>query len=524
MDNTKNTIDICIEEMNARHLNMKKFLPYFELMKLNKTGVKYKEYDMATLSLVVIYYILMEGKLKERGISFQEIQECVREYIKKAYLKELDLEEERELTRYILLKLQNEGESFKYTYYDSVRHKESVENVRYITFRQNYNANGIIEYYLTSEGIEFFLQTKEFGEESKVTIYLLLLQKQLQSNNFENVYNLVIKINTEVQQQIDKKKEIERDMIYASQDSFNRYTEYTDKSIKYLVEEKDLFESTFKMISEIKEEYLNKANVNLYEMKESEKNNIQYLFNTSEELSLTVDRHSKLLSELVDLKKKTITIRDERRKNAFKKNYNFENFLNTALKVDNVFSFKALISPLLKINVGKSFTPEKINNMFLRVSQKTVEDKIVDNLPQEVEKIISVEEVSLERIKQNFKTYFKVLLSLMVESKEVSLIQLTNEVNIKYGEDAVNHPDFREFIFTLNSRKDIGAVYATFNYKKIHKKGTTASQIEEIYKDLIDTNDDFSIYKHVIVEVEFKSNEEIRLLNNYTITDFIFRR
>lgn len=519
-----NILNLCCTEMPSRHDNLKRYFPFFELLRLNKDSTKFKEYDMSTIALSILEFMLMEGKLKEKGVHFNEIEEFLDNFIKKAYETELSKEELRELTRYILLKLQNNGEPFRYEYYDTAKKKMVVDTIRYIVFKPSYKSDNEFLYYLTSEGIDFFLQTKEFGEESKVTIYLLLLQKQLQNNDFENVYNLVVKINTQVQQQIDRKREISESLIYASLDSFSKYIEYSDNSVKYLTEEKDLFTSTYSLVKEIREEYIKKSGIEIADMKESEKKNIQYLWDTDKELSLTIEKHSRLLKELVSLKKEVIEIRNERRKKVFRKSFDFESFLYDAMKTNNIISLKAILAPLFNLKTRKDFSPEKIESMFTKINTKKTEEIIEEEMVAELGDVISLNQIAEDRLYQNFKIYFKILLKLLTKDNECDLALLVDWIKNKYGEDAVSHPDFSSFIISLYHRKDIGKVFASFNYREIIKKGNTASMIETIYMELIEEDDQFNIFKYTVLDVEFIEESIIKIADGLTITNFIFKR
>lgn len=519
-----NILDLCCAEMPSRHDNMKRYFPFFELLRLNKDSAKFKEYDMSTIALSILEFMLMEGKLKEKGVHFNEIEEFLDNFIKKAYKKELDKDELRELTRYILLKLQNDGEPFRYEYYDTVKQKTVIDTVRYIVFKPSYKSDNEFLYYLTSEGIDFFLQTKEFGEESKVTIYLLLLQKQLQSNDFENVYNLVVKINTQVQQQIDKKREISESLIYASLDSFTKYIEYSDDSVRYLNEEKDLFASTYSLVKEIREEYIKKSGIEIAEMKESEKKNIQYLWDTDKELSLTIEKHSRLLKELVSLKKEVIEIRNERRKKVFRKSFDFESFLYDAMKTNNTVSLKAVLAPLFNLKTRKDFSPEKIESMFSKINTKKTEETIKEEVAVELGNVLSLNHIAEDRLYKNFKAYFQILLQILTETNKCDLSLLVDLIKSKYGEEAVTHPDFSSFVVSLYHRKDIGKVFASFNYKEIIKKGNTASVVESIYRELIEENDHFNMFKYTVLDVEFIEESIIEIATGFIITNFIYKR
>lgn len=523
----KKILDLCIEDTNSRQMTLRKYYPIFEMHRLkNNNSSKYKDLDMVSLSLAILHYLLIEGKLKESGVSFEDLELFLEEYLDKCYDMKIDKVELRELTRYVTGKLNNEtGEAFLYTYYDPKRKSVVNEKVKYIKYiPSKINSNEYL-FYLTNDGIDFFLQTKEFGEESKVTIYLLLLQQQLKNNDFEGVYNSVVKINAEVLQQIEKKKEITEGLLYAGEEGFKKYIEYCEDVSYRLKEEHDLFATTYKMVLEIKDGYIKKANISFAEMKEEEQENLQYLYNTDNELSLTIERHSVLLNEVVKLKKDALVIRKEKRRKAFKKSFSFENYLNTVVKVNNVIGLRAILNPLFNPNLRKDFNPYKIDAMFNFKQNKTIDDSIKEESVEVVqEQPISIDKASEERIVKNYTVYMKELLMLIKDKKTVSIIELSEVLKDKYSAESLIHADFAAFIFSMYEVRELGVVQSKLNYVNITNKGAKARLCEVIYKDLIDTIDEISFLKYTTVDINSKPKEYYELGNGIMITNFEYVR
>lgn len=523
----KKILELCVEDTNSRQMTLRKYYPIFEMHKLNNNkSSKYKDLDMVSLALAVLHYMLIEGKLKESGVSFEDLELFLGEYLDKCYNLELNKTDIRELTRYVTGKLNNEtGEAFMYTYFDPKRKSVVNEKVKYIKYVPSKVNSDEYLYYLTNDGIDFFLQTKEFGEESKVTIYLLLLQQQLKNNDFEGVYNSVVKINAEVLQQIEKKKEIAEGLLYAGEEGFKKYIEYCEDVAYKLKEEHDLFTATYKMVIEIQDGYIKKANINLAEMKQEEQENMQYLYNTREELSRTIDRHNILLKEVVKLKKDVLSIRKEKRRKAFKKSFSFENYLNTVVKSNNVFGLRAVLNPLFNPNIKKDINPYKIDAMFNFSQNKTIDDSIQEECLEIIqEQPISIDKVAEERIMKNYSIYMKELLMLIKDKTTVSIIELSEVLKNKYSAESLIHADFTAFIFSMYEIREIKEVKSNLNYINIVNKGTKARLCEVIYKELIDTIDEISFLKYTTIEINSKPEDYYELGNGIMITNFEYVR
>ncbi|MGV8983552.1 hypothetical protein [Clostridium sp.] len=526
MAKKRKTLEFCVEDMNSRQLTLKKYYPFFEIYKLNKISSKFQEFDMSSLSLAVMHFLLVEGKLKEKGVSFQDIEKFLGEYIEKSTNDKVQDKDLRELVKYITIKLNNStGEAFVYTYFDPKKREMVSETVKYIKYIPSKKNSEEYLYHLTNDGIDFFLQTKEFGEESKVTIYLLLLQQQLKNSDFEGVYNSVVKINAEVLQQIEKKHEVSESLLYAGDEGYKKYKEYCREVSSRLNDEHDLFATTYKMVKEVKDEYIKKANINFADMKEEEQENLQFLYSTDKELGLTIERHSNLLNEVVLLKKDVLNIRKERRRKAFKKSFNFETFFNIAIRENDLSAIKGIINPLLKPNIKKQINPFKIDSMFNFSQTKKIDDEINEiAIGVSTDEIITVEEMTKERILNNYTFYMHTLLDLIKNTNSTTLQGLSDALIIKYSIDSLLNADFSAFIFDLNEIREVVGGKPALNYRLIATKGTEARPCEEIYSKLINKYDELNFLKYIILNIECLSGSYCKLGNNLTITNFIYKR
>ena len=70
--------------------------------------------------------------------------------------------------------------------------------------------NGVVRYSITSEAVEFYLDTKEIKEESTISVEQLLLEKLINSQNFRQGAEVVRRINNEVSRPQNRKNEVLR--------------------------------------------------------------------------------------------------------------------------------------------------------------------------------------------------------------------------------------------------------------------------------------------------------------------------
>ena len=63
-------------------------------------------------------------------------------------------------------------------------------------------------YSISSDAIEFYLDTKEIKEESRISVQQLLLEKMIQAQNFQGGKDVIVRINEEVARLQRRKNEI----------------------------------------------------------------------------------------------------------------------------------------------------------------------------------------------------------------------------------------------------------------------------------------------------------------------------
>jgi len=74
--------------------------------------------------------------------------------------------------------------------------------------------DGKVLYFITADGIEFYLDTKEIKDESKINVQQLLLEKMIVGENFRGGIEVVRRINSEVNRLIREKDEISKSSVH----------------------------------------------------------------------------------------------------------------------------------------------------------------------------------------------------------------------------------------------------------------------------------------------------------------------
>lgn len=469
-----------IEETPERERHMAKLYPYFSMYQSMKLG-KYKDLPVGTIIFCVLSYILTEGKLKDRGVSFKSLQQYLDNLLYRLTDKKFTDEELKELSEYLFNKFTNDGDRFTYEYYNYETKSYDKSIIQYISASLDKNNSSEYMLYITTEGIEFLLGTKEVAEEHKISIYLLLLQKMIKNNNLDDILRTIINLNTEIKRQIEEKQDLLEILLYSPEDKFEKYKEYKDKAINILKDEEGMFKNTKKQVSIYQEDIL--KNLSKKDLTGEEKQRVlTMLKKVNIELDKCISNHNMLMKETVNLINELPNIQQARLMKIFKETFMFEEKRNAIVKLDDMSLLKYLVEPLFKPHIRKQFSISKIDEMFSYKEKKLKEEEREVNLEEEVGEVYTIDREAEDRIQDNHTFYMRALLTLLSENNQITLREYIAYLIDKYGEKTVRNKDMISFIFEFLPKKE---GVRKFDYKVIELDNKRRG-IEKIYVDVIE--------------------------------------
>ncbi len=447
------TMQNTINECDARMASLRKFVPFFEVDRLNSTSQKYKRYDMGVICMAFISFMFYEGKLKSKNLTFEELALFLGEIVENFYGYCMDSDEIKEFTSYCIDKMGNDGLGYDSNHYSPVEKKvyDRGDTVRYIESSFNQKTEGF-NYFLTTEAIDFFLQTKEFGEESKVTIHLLLLKKLIENSEYDSALISLNNVCAEVIKQISLVSDLESLLLYGGKSGYEAYTKYMESANKRFIDEKELFTETVHQIINLREGYADK--VSKEELGEKEKNAMRCLDMMDTELKRVVEIHQKLLATIVMLMKRAGEIQQGKMANLLKVSFNFSTFLDSVGKKNDPSILAGIVLPLLKMNIKKSFPLEKIEDMFLLNNIPDAEDtatEIMDNL--EVEERVLFKDELKERVIANYVYLIEIIYSHLIKKDSIDIKYLVEAEDI--DKKIILNPDFVSFIVDMKRNNKV---------------------------------------------------------------------
>ena len=160
-----------------RMINLKKYYPFFKLSEVSFSQLeagKYEALDMGYILMAVIRFFIEQNNFREKDVLYSEYENFVIQIIKNDFQLELTISDYANVAQYIFDKLTNEGKPFDFEYFDPVDRKKKVSRVRII---DSYIKDNIVKYSITSEAVEFYLDTKEIKDESRIVLHSFYLRK-----------------------------------------------------------------------------------------------------------------------------------------------------------------------------------------------------------------------------------------------------------------------------------------------------------------------------------------------------------
>lgn len=438
-----------IDEIDARQENIKVYYPYFEIYRKLKMRQESSEFDLISIFIAILSFLLYSGKLDSRKISYEDICEFTKYFVQKEYRKKLNKEENKNLVNIILDEAQNKGTNFTFYYYDLKTKTVKQRHLKYIEIKLN--ENGELNYYITTQGIDFYLKTKEFPDSTQITINLLLFRKQIEKGSFKYAYDTVRRLNIEVQRKIDQKENILEGLMYGGKEGILAFNRYHQEVINQFEEEEELFSDVTETIKNLYNDILKDEKVE--SLGEKEKNTINLIMKIQKELNKAVSEHTRLLKEAIAMTSKYDEIANMKLKSSFSQKFEFEKeFEKIVEKVGKPEKLRYIVAPFLLPKQIKEFNPMKCFEP-QRLSKEP--EEIVKNEEMKIVERKKIDDITKERVENNMKFYFRILVYLLEEKGELYLNEFADFIKTNGKEEYLYNQDFIPFVIYMNNKKQI---------------------------------------------------------------------
>ena len=496
-----------IQEHKERIFNLKKYYPYFKLadnaMLQWKEG-KYSCLDMGYITLAVLRFFIDENNLKDKDVKYEEYETFLHTVLVRDFDLKVTEQEEKELAAYIFDKLLNDGKPFSFEYYDPVVKEKKVLRIKLI---ENKIQDNILYYSITSDAIEFYLDTKEIKEESSISVEQLLLSKLIDTQNFKGGIEVVKRINREVTKLKLRRTEILNTLSMDVFEGKRAFEHFVNDITRWFDEEQRLFKKN----SELIEKALEKAQLN----KESNENSrfyamINEIYTLELEIKRAMYKHSELLSLCTSMQLQVDEIVKKSKLSTLRNSFDFHHAMKIMMENNTPEVLEYMITPLFQLNIKRWFPLTQMEDL---LSLKTENQEEIEKISlQEEEAYVYEDEIEEKRIQDNFHMIVKVLLDKLNREAGFSLQNLNEELEIHLGSKVLFNADYYTFLVHM-CQKD------SYSVKEIKKKPDTF--FEEILHQVLLAEEG---YTDLIFSLERKGEETVKITDMLEISDIWFEK
>ncbi len=427
-----------LSEHKDRMLNLKKYYPFFVLCDTTfsqyKEG-KYSNLDMGYITMATLRFLINENNFHESEITYEQYETFLLEVLHREFSLAENEDEEKELCSYIFDKIKNDGKAFTFPYFDPEEKKKKTSRVKLVDSRI---VDGVVLYHVTTDGIEFYLDTKEIKEESNISVQQLLLEKMIRSENFAGGIEVVKRINNEVGKLSLKKKEVLDLLGYDVFAGAKASEEYMETVSRWFEEESKLFEKNRALIDKA----YAKAN------SESGAAVLGEIHKLDTELKKTIIRHGELIRETIELQNIADEMIGRAKLRKLRPVFQFRDALQKTMKYDRADALGMLVTPLFMPKLTKTFAVESVDRMLESKADQSDYGEKIEKKQVDADYIYE-DEVEEERIAENFGRLFEELLEQLWKHGKTTLPELMAIYEIKFGKEIYRNGDVYSFLVHL---------------------------------------------------------------------------
>ncbi len=500
-----------IADHRERMLNLKKYYPFFRLSEVSFSWFmegRYENLDMGYILMAVLRFFIEENNFKERDVTYPVYYDFMSECIRRDFGIILDEPDNKILVDYIFDKLKNDGRPFSFEYYDPVDKVKKVSRVKLLESRIQ---DGTVWYSISPDGIEFYLDTKEIRDESKISVEQLLLEKMIQSEDFKGGTEVVKRINQEVDRLKLRKNQVIELLTIDVFAGVEAYERFFDTGIKWFEDEQKLFVKNKELIeSAMKRAENDKVSGDAGQFGRS----AAEIYRLDTELKVAMNNHSELLKACTQLGIKADEIIHKSKLSRLRSRFDFKSALETMVRNNKPEALECVIKPFLGFNIHKTFDFVKIEDMLSYRPQMTETAEVITQ--QTVTDIVFEDELDNERFVNNARTLLMILLGMLERREQFTLKDYNTEIEGIFSEEVFKNGDYYTFLVHLCEKTD---------YFLKSGDGKEETFLDEIIAGFME-EEDFLRYSgtHFVLELAGGNEEEIQLGGLASVTNFVIKR
>lgn len=439
-----------VEEYYGRVLRIKKYYPFFQIMDGSLAGFqdgKYADLDPGYVTMALLRFLIEENNFREKAVTYDEVEEFLGELYRRDFLLALSPREEKELSAYLFDRIKNEGKPFSFLCYDPVEHVRRQLRIRLIEGKM---VGNVVQYSITRDGLEFYLDTKELPEESTISIEQLLLEKMIRSRNFKGGTMVVQRINNEVDRLRLEKNEVLDALSRNVFDGIAASESFMERTTKWFEQEQKLFDKNVELIRLALSRAREDESAGDYQSQYYRA--MEEIRGLDLELQRAIRKHGELLGECMDLQNVADELVRKARLRSLRRAFDFEKMGEALLRQDRADWLESFVMPLLKPKIEKNFSPFLVDEILSFQPNRDEPGEQVEE--REETEYVFEDEREEERMYNNFRCFLMVLADLLEKTETISLGDFVERLQRRYGEGVKKSSDLYVFLVHLCQKKE----------------------------------------------------------------------
>ena len=452
-------IDDILKNQTERMLYLKKYYPFFVLQETTlsqyKEG-KYQDLDMGYITMALLRFLIQENHFNGRTVSYPEVEKFLCTVLRRDFELSVSREEETELVRFLFDKIRNDGRPFVFPFYDPESHTKQQGYVRLV---ESAVKDGDVVYSITSDGIEFYLSTKEVRDESTITTEQLLLEKMIRTENFRGGIDVVRRINLEVARLRKEREETVRLLQADLHEGVRACESYMAQISAWFDEERESFRKNKALVDKavarmtsggIKQDSASSEGSG--NAVSGRKNSFRDITLLETELKKTIESHRLLMEEAASLSRMADEMVERGKARQLRPAFDFLMTMRLLQEKDAPELMGMVLSPFFLPRRRKSLAVQSIDKL---VNEAREEEDLTEKREKEAPDLaFEYEDEILSRmIGQNFVMLFRELLDRLERWNTVTLPEFNAILEIKFGKEIYRNKDYYAFLVHLAKKE-----------------------------------------------------------------------
>ncbi|MBQ9766581.1 MAG: hypothetical protein IJW37_00560 [Lachnospiraceae bacterium] len=446
MDGTYQMLHDIIDFHNDRMRNLRRYYPFFCLQNtafhLFKEG-KYSFLDMGYITLAVLRFFIEENQFNDRSVQYPEVYGFLAGLLARDFDLALPKDEEKELVDYIFDKLKNDGKPFVMEYFDPVKKAKAAVRMKLIDATLS---GSTVLYTVTADAIEFYLDTKEIRDESKINIQQILLEKMIHTKNFKGGIDVIRRINSEVNRLRLQKKEVLALLGSNVFDGVKALEEFNQTGMRWFSEEQKLFSHNMELMERAR------AKAEETATGERDMEALRGIYQLETELKKAMANHEELLSDCMDLQMRADEMIRKYKFSRLRGAFDFRAFVAAAEEAEDMSLLAHLVEPLFMPRLRKQFMLLQTDELLALPPEAGEVAEVTGEAKEEMYRF--EDEIEEERISGNYAAIVKTLFDELLKAERVTLSELNRKLEIKYFDGIFRNSDYYSFLVHICQKKE----------------------------------------------------------------------